>query len=307
MEDDPFVRAPEAFSLFGEPLYRSPIRLWLPSDEEGYQRKMRELEENLKAARKEYAENPEDPERLLWLGRRTGILGDFRKAAAIYSFGVEKWPNDPRFYRFRGHRFVILRLVDLAITDFERAAELIKGKPDEPELYASGGPNRDKMGVSSFHWNVWYHLGFTYLVAGRFEEAAEAYRRCMEVSDNPESVIATSHWLHMTLIRLGRWDEAEELLQKVKPNMELVEVGDYYETLLMQKGFLTPEELLEKARSEGPVRFMTRAQAVGNLYLAKGETEKVVEVFSEILSTGEWTGGVFLLAEAELRRQGRSS
>ena len=47
---------------------------------------------------------------------------------------------------------------------------------------------------------------------------------------------------------------------------------------------------------------MTRAHAVGNLYLARDEPEKAKKVFSEIHATGEWSAGVHLLAEAELLR-----
>jgi len=86
--------------------------------------------------------------------------------------------------------------------------------------------------------------------------------------------------------------------------MKLIEVGDYYETLLMYKKYSTPEKLLQKARSEGTVRFMTRAQAIGNLYMTRGETEKAVEVYREIMRNGSWTGGVYLCAEAELMRLG---
>jgi tetratricopeptide (TPR) repeat protein len=296
--------APETFSLYGEPLYKSPILLWLPTEPTAYQVKLKELKDNLHKAKEEYRQDPDDPEKLLWVGRRTGILGNFMEAAALYSNGVEKWADDPRFYRFRGHRFVILRRIDLAISDFEKAAELIRGRPDEPELYASGGKSENKMGVASFNWNVYYHQGFTYYAAGLYEKAVQAYRDCMDAADNLESKIATTHWLYMPLIRLGRWNEAERLLEIVEPDMELVEVGDYYETLLMYKGYTTPEKLLEKARNEGTVRFMTRAQAIGNLYMAKGEREKAVEVYREILRDGSWTGGVYLCAECELSRHG---
>jgi hypothetical protein len=109
------------------------------------------------------------------------------------------------------------------------------------------------------------------------------------------------------LIRLDKWTEAERLLEPIEPDMELIEVGDYYETLLMYKGYTTPEQLLEKARSEGTVRFMTRAQAIGNLYTARDMTDKAVEVYREILGNGNWTGGVYLCAEAELKRLGLAS
>jgi tetratricopeptide (TPR) repeat protein len=304
LKDEGHHGTAETFSLFGEPLHPSPIRLWLPDDEEAYREKLRELQQKYDESLREYLEDPDDPERIIWLGRCTGILGRFMEAASIYSTGIEKHPDDPRFYRFRGHRFVILRRIDLALRDFERAAELIEGRPDEPELYASGGPSEDKLGVSGFHWNVWYHLGFTYFVAGRLEDAVRAYERCMEVSDTKDSIIAATHWLCMVLFRLGRHEEAEGLLESIKAGLPVVEVGDYYETLLMYKGETTPEGLLEKARGEGPLRLLTRGQAVGNLYLSRGETGRAAEVFRETLETGEWTAGVYLLAEAELKRLG---
>lgn len=295
---------PETFSLYGEPLHKSPIMLWLPSEKEAYKAKLKELHDNYLRSKQEYLGDPEDPEKLLWYGRRTGILGNFMEAAGLYSIGVKKWPEDPRFYRFRGHRFIILRRIDLAIDDFNRAADLIKDRPDQMELYASGGRSENKMGVSSFNWNVYYHQGFTYFVAGKHREAVQAYRLCMKTSDNFESIVATSHWQYMVLLRLGRHDEAEKLLEPIEQGTELIEVGDYYQTLLMYKGSMAPEELLELARSEGPIRFMTRAQAIGNLHLSKGETGKAVEIFKEIMSAGSWTGGVYLMAEAELKRLG---
>jgi tetratricopeptide (TPR) repeat protein len=249
MKDSALPETPETFSLYGEPLHRRPIRLWLPADEEAYQAKLRQLQENYQDSLQEYLEDPDDPERIVWLGRRTGILGRFVEAVTIYSRGIEKFPMDPRFPRYRGHRLAILRRLDLAIADLERAAGLIVGRPDEPEFYASGGRSEDKLGVSSFNWNVWYHLGFAYFAAGRFRDSVEAYRSCMAAADNTESVVATSHWLYMALLRNGDELGAAELLEGIDAGLDLVEVGDYYETLLMYKGETTPEALLDKARS----------------------------------------------------------
>ena len=200
------------------------------------------------------AMDPDDPEKLLWYARRTEIVGNFNDACAAYTEGIRRWPEDPRFPRFRGHRFALLRRLDLAVADLQKRHRLIEGRPDEPEVYASGGPSRDKLGFSSFHWNVYYHLGFARFAAGDLEGAVEAYRRCMSVCDVRESIVATTHWLYMPLIRLKRWGEAANLLEGIKTDEKLVEVGDYYETLLMYKGTETPEALLKRARSEGGVR-----------------------------------------------------
>ena len=115
---------PEAFSLFGEPLYRAPMRA------EIYEAQKARYDE----AYENYVKDPEDADNIIWLGRRTAYLGRYREACAIFSIGAKKHPEDPRFPRHRGHRFITLRYLDRAVNDFEKAAELIRGKEDEIEF-----------------------------------------------------------------------------------------------------------------------------------------------------------------------------
>ena len=122
-----------------------------------------------------------DAGKLLWYARKTEILGNFTEAVAPYTEEIKRWPDNPRFPRFRG-----------------------QGHTDETELYASSGPRKDKMGFSSFHRNVWYHLGFSHFSTGNHMESVDAYQRCMKYCDTKESVVATSHWIYMFLLRLGR-------------------------------------------------------------------------------------------------------
>jgi hypothetical protein len=264
-------KQPETYSLYGEPLYKSPIMLWLPEDPVAYEAKIKELNKDYMEAKEDYAANPDAPQKLLWFARKTEILGNFMESTGLYSVGIEKWPDNPQFYRFRGHRFALLRRLDLAIADFLKAAELIEGKEDIPEVYASG-PNPDKLGITSFNWNVYYHQGFTYMAA--------------------------------LVLRLDKKAEADKLLEKIEPDMKLVEVGAYYDTLLMYKGYTTPDELLDKYRAKGGASFMVPAQAIANMYLAEGGEEKAVELYKELRENGNWTGGVHLIAEAELKALG---
>jgi len=192
MSDSVIPETPEAFSLFGEPLFRAPLRP-----------ETLEKQESLYAeALKGYKENPDDPDAIIWFGRRTAYLRKYRESVAIYSKGLERYPEEPKLYRHRGHRYISLRRFDLAIDDFEKAAALIEGKPDEVE--PDGLPNERNTPVSSLHFNIWDHLGLAYYVSGRFEDALRAYKACMEVSKIPDKIVATSHWLYMTLRLWGR-------------------------------------------------------------------------------------------------------
>ena len=54
---------PETFSLFGEPLNKSPILLWLPTDPEKYREKLQALENEYKKTLYEYEKERENPEK----------------------------------------------------------------------------------------------------------------------------------------------------------------------------------------------------------------------------------------------------
>jgi len=92
-----------------------------------------QMEARLNEARLRYEAEPNNPEATIWLGRRLAYLGRFVDAIEVYSAGIKKFPRDARLYRHRGHRYLTLRQLDLAIADLQKAASLIKGLPDEVE------------------------------------------------------------------------------------------------------------------------------------------------------------------------------
>jgi tetratricopeptide (TPR) repeat protein len=294
MTDSELPREAETFSLFGEPLYRSPLR----------PEALAQQQELYEGALRRYEESPYDPEALIWLGRRTAYLGRYREAASIFSLGVERFPEEPKFYRHRGHRFITLRRFDLAISDFERAAELIRGRPDEIE--PDGLPNERGVPVSSLHFNIWYHLGLAYYLLGRFEDALRAYGECLSVSEIPDKLVATSHWLYMTLRRLGREEEAVGVLELIRRDMDIIENQNYHECLLMYGGEESVDDLLERARGAGALGLVTTGYGIGNWFLYNGERDRAVGVFREILSTGAWAGFGYIAAEADMARLGLS-
>lgn len=280
---------PEAFSLFGDPLFPQPLR---PEVLE----KQKEL---YSQAFSDWEQKPDDADTIIWLGRRTAYLGRIRDSIAIFSIGIEKHPEDPRMYRHRGHRFISLRLFEQAIDDLEKAGQLIKGKPDEIE--PDGLPNERNKPTSTLQFNIWYHLGLAYYLVGDYESALQAYQECLKVSGIPDKLVSTSHWTFMTLRTLDREEEAKELLEPINEKMEIIENQHYHQLLLMYKGNLTPEDLLAKARAQGPLAIATVGYGIGNWYMNNGEEDKAKEVYEEILRTGGWAGFGYIAAEADLK------
>jgi tetratricopeptide (TPR) repeat protein len=283
---------PETFSLFGEPLFKTPLR---PETMETQQKLYKE-------ALKNWEQDPEDPDNIIWLGRRTAYIGNFRESIAIYSMGIKKHPEDPRMYRHRGHRFITLRFFNQAIDDFEKAAELIEGKTDEIE--PDGMPNERGVPVSSLHFNIWYHLGLAYYLNDDFEKALHAYEMCMKASEIDDKVIATAHWYYMTLRRLGRRQEAEKVLEKINANMDIIENHHYHKCLLMYKGENTPEALMKEARDMGDLGLVTIGYGVANWYHYNGEVEKATGILREIIEVVGWAGFGYIAAEADLYHMG---
>ena len=74
---------------------------------------------NLAVAREAYNRNPTIAEEMIWYGRRTAYLGEYKDAIRIFTEGIRKFPNDARFYRHRGHRYITLRCFKDAIEDLE--------------------------------------------------------------------------------------------------------------------------------------------------------------------------------------------
>ncbi|HEY5610601.1 MAG TPA: tetratricopeptide repeat protein, partial [Thermoanaerobaculia bacterium] len=222
----------EAISLFGKPLVAPPLSVDV----------RREREAQLTAAHMAYEANPDDADAIVWLGRRTAYLGRYNNAIGIFSEGIVKHANDARFYRHRGHRYISTRKFDFAIADLERAAMLVRGKEDEIE--PDGLPNARNIPTSTLQSNIFYHLGLAYYLDGNFEKALDAYRECMKVSTNPDMRCATSHWLYMTLQRLGRGGEARSLLKPIRRDMDVIENRSYHRLLLMYKGELPVDSLL---------------------------------------------------------------
>jgi tetratricopeptide (TPR) repeat protein len=279
---------PEATSLLGEPLFPPPLAQAIRA----------ERESQLDAARKQLEASPDDPEALIWFGRRTAYLGRYRDAVKIFTEGVERFPDEARMLRHRGHRYITLRRFADAVQDLEQAAALIEGTEDSIE--PDGLPNARNTPTSTLHSNIWYHLGLAYFLQNDLDNAARCYRACMKVSTNPDMLSATSHWLYMTLRRQGRASEAAALLEPIHADMDIIENGDYHRLLLMYKGELASTALLPEA--EDGLASATVGYGVANWQRTLGLVPESQATLLEVIDAGQWAAFGTIAAEADLSR-----
>lgn len=273
----------EAVSLFGQPLVAAPPSAAALAQYE--------------QAKSEFANAPTE-DAYIWLGRRAGYLGRFREAIALYSEGLGKFPGSYRLYRHRGHRYISIRQFGRAIADFEKAAELAKGRPLEVE--PDGAPNRAGIPLSNTHFNIYYHLGLAYFLTRDFVKAEGAYRECLRWSKNDDSIVATTDWLYMTLRRTGQTAKAAEALKPIRRRMTVIEDGAYLDRLLMFKGEIPEAEFGRERPGESAPETAIRAYGLGLAALWRGETERARTLFTQLARTTSWASFATIAAEVEL-------
>lgn len=280
----------EATSLSGKPLVSTP-----PAGEA----KIR-LEADLAKAQADYDRAPSSAEASIWLGRRLAYLGRYRDAIDVFSRGIAAHPGEARLYRHRGHRYITVRKFDLAINDLRKASQLVAGKKDEIE--PDGAPNAAGIPRSTLQSNIWYHLGLAQYLSGDFPGALASYREGMTVSRvNDDMLVATTDWLYMTLRRLKRDAEAAQVLEPIRPQMDVLENGAYHARLLLYKGLRTPESVLNLNTADD-IQIATQGYGVGNWYLVNGDRARAKAIFDRVLAGKAWTAFGFIAAEADVTR-----
>ena len=286
-------RTPEATSLLGRPLFAPELSADV--------RKKAEAE--LAQAETVHRQTPDDADAIIWLGRRIAYLGRYRDAITVFTQGIQKHRGDPRMYRHRGHRYITVRELDRAIVDLTKAAQLVSDKPDQIE--PDGQPNAKNIPTSTLNSNIYYHLGLAHYLKGDFQSALRAYRRCLDYSKNPDMLVATTHWLYMTLRRMQRDDEARRVLEPIAAEMDIIENASYHKLLLMYKGLEKADALL--ASSSGAIDTVTVGYGVGNWYLYNGRRDDAMNVFRKIVDEPQapWSAFGYIAAEAELARHGQ--
>lgn len=279
----------ETTSLLGKPLISPPI----PSE------MLAKMEADLTAAKAALSRAPADPAALVWVGRRTAYLGRYREAIRVFTEGVQRFPGDARFLRHRGHRYITVREFDKAILDLERAQTLVAGKPDEVE--PDGQPNAQGIPLTTLQSNIRYHLALAYYLKGDFAKAAPVWLAARDAVKNPDNLVSATHWLYLTLRRLGRTDEATKALSLITPGLTVIENASYHSLCLLYKGERQLNDVVTSSGS-GSAGAAVLYGASAWLHLNNRTAEAEV-LWRGLVDGPEWAPFGVIAAEAELARR----
>ncbi len=284
--------APVAVSLMGRECYPQPIpkRYFL----------LGKLV--LWEAKRKYLKNPNE-RFTIWYGRLLSYANRFEEAFEVYDNGIKRFPDSFRLYRHRGHRHISTYQLEKAVSDFNKAAELVEGQPLEWET--DGIRYRLPIPPERTQWQVFYHQNVAKYLVGDYQGALSAAERCMEYNENDDDVIAATSWIHTNLLRLGRNKDAKKIIDNLPRGLEAKESKMYYNRLLVYKGELKPDALLESVEGvsayEAQITDVTLRYGLALYYNLNSDKSKAQILYKELLKESkQWSAFAHIAAEVDL-------
>jgi len=243
-----------------------------------------------------FAQEPHNIDNIIWYGRFTAYTGKYNEAIAIYTRGLELFPEDARLYRHRGHRYISIREFDKAILDFNKAIDLIRGT--ENQIEPDGMPNARNIPVSTLHGNIFYHLGLAHYLKQEWKMALHGFRACIQTSSNPDNMVSATHWTYMIFRRMGNQKGANNYLRNISADMDIIENTSYHTACLFYKGEIAHEEInldAELGAANTALKY-----ALGNWELYSGNQENAITIYEDILSGDDWASFGYIAAESDM-------
>ena len=279
-------RTVEAIPLMGDTIYSPEL-------------KSSQAFDNYEQAKTEYQQDSSNPDAIIWYGRRTAYLGYFQKAIEIYTAGIQQHPDDARFYRHRGHRFISTRQYDRAIADFEKAVDLINDQPDQIE--PDGLPNEKNIPLTTLHSNIWYHLGLAYYLKNDLEKALDAFNNRTVTQKYDDNIVSGGHWRYMINRRLNKNEAATMVIKDITDDMDIIENGSYYRMCLFYNGAILEKDLKPEGIRSSADDVLN--YGLGNWYLyQQQDTANAKSFYTNLLQTGNKFSFAYLAAESDWKR-----
>ena len=245
--------------------------------------------DEFKSAQKIYFNNEDNSESLIWYGRRAAYLGYYQKSIDLYSEGIKKYPDDARFYRHRGHRYISTRQYDKAIKDFRKAIRLIDEKVDQIE--PDGLPNKKNIPLTTLNGNIWYHIGLAYYLTNDMNNALKAFSNRSVSHKYDDNIVSSAHWLYMINRRLGDIEGADRIIDKVNSEMDIIENMSYHQSCLFYKGELKESEIVIDD---------VALYSLANWYMyQKNDTINAKKYYQKLLKNGNPYSFAFIAGESD--------
>lgn len=228
-----------------------------------------------------------------WRGRREGFLGNYAKSIEIFTEGMSLFPDSYALYRYRGYHLVRNYQFEEGIADLRRAEDLIENVDVAPAQ--DGIPGKSNFSPSTFKRNIYYYLAQSSMATGDYVTVIEYMDKAVaanELADEDDFLVSTSFYKYMAMRKLGRHEEAEEMIKEIPRGLNIIANIEYYEAIRFLQGRYTRDRFVGRADSLGKY-------AIGMVDHFNGNDEAAGEIWTEVSKDnhkGYW------LAEVELSK-----
>jgi tetratricopeptide (TPR) repeat protein len=241
-----------------------------------------------------------DSKNVLAYRRRAAALASLRRyddAVATCSNGMAANPGETTLLVDRGHYYLNLHRIDLALADLSRV-EAMRTETVVVPLNA-----RDRiMRLQVEDARLWFHLGFARYLNGQFAAAADTFDKCIRTTAGS----VCYGWGYLALRRAGRDNEAKAFLG---PTTIAPSLGRHRTDFLRSIIFTfwaTSWELDPSQLPDDPLDRAAVAHNAGIWHLLNGNTDRA-RTFFQLATAAPSDPDAFgaLAAEAELKRMPR--
>jgi tetratricopeptide (TPR) repeat protein len=215
-----------------------------------------ENEKALTAYDRAIALDPKNPDFHLARCRTLPRLQRHADAIASCTTALELRPNDPASLIERGHYYLNLHKIDIALADLTRVESM------QNDDYA-----------------LWYHLSLGRYLNGEFARAADTYASCVRTAKTPDNQTACKAWQYLALRRAGRDAEAQTLLDGFVPG-EKQDPNAYVDRLLLFKGAKSEADAA-KLMDKDALQLPTVAYSIGIWHQLNGRDDKARDYFTK--------------------------
>lgn len=227
-----------------------------------------------------------------WRGRREGFLGNYAKAIEIFTEGMKLFPDSYALYRYRGYFLVRNYQYEDGIKDLRRAEELIENENVSP--VQDGIPGRTNFSPSTYKRNIFYYLAESSMATGDYNTVIEYMDNASEsnqLRDKDDFLVSTSFYKYMAMRKLGRHEEADQLIKAIPTGLDIISSRDYYDAIQYLQGRYTRTQYVERADSLG-------LYTVAMVDMFEGRLADAKEIFTVVTNNnhkGYWLAEVELL------------
>ena len=171
--------------------------------------------------------NPDTAPSLIKKGDDLATVGRFSDALSNYERAIDLDPQNLDAWRGKGRSLLSLDKIGEANSFLQEATKRFPndyklwnylGYTWEQKVAPSNAIDNYKIAVklNSTDGNGWFHLGYNYYILGQDQSALDAYNEALKFNPNDLSTLKNKA---LVLEHLGRYDEAQEILKKVAPDL----------------------------------------------------------------------------------------